>query len=198
MEGSSPSANNTFDKAEKVKKNMRGYAEKSKDTIQEMIDSSIRILENAMDENSKTLENLKGNYGLPGTMKDSAGNVKQSLNKSVKLAEDTFDNIINSYTRQMEQIVDFNTKLVDLVKEANPDNADRFLELINENFERTRNAAAGNTKEILDLFNKHSSLTFAFNEKFAKTVNLQIDNLFETQKNSLNKFTNWAAEWWKE
>ncbi len=198
MENKSPSADNTFDKSEKVKKNMRGYAEKSKETIQEMINSSMKILEDAMDENSKTVENLKNNFGLGDLGKESATDIKPSLDKSVELAEDTFDAIINSYTRQMEQIVDFNTKLVDLVKESDPDNADKFLDLINENFDRTRNATTGNTKEILDLFNKHSNLTLKFNEKFAKTVNSQVDNLFQTQKNSLNRFTSWASEWWKE
>ncbi len=177
---------------------MRGYAEKSKETIQEMINSSMKILEDAMDENSKTVENLKNNFGLGDLGKESATDIKPSLDKSVELAEDTFDAIINSYTRQMEQIVDFNTKLVDLVKESDPDNADKFLDLINENFDRTRNATTGNTKEILDLFNKHSNLTLKFNEKFAKTVNSQVDNLFQTQKNSLNRFTSWASEWWKE
>lgn len=198
MEKKSPSADNTFDKAEKVKKNMRGYAEQSKENIQEMLNTSFKILEQSMGENSKTVQNLKKNFGMPGAQKETAGKDKQALDKSVELAEDTVDAIINSYTRQMEQIVDFNTKLVDLVKEADPENADKFLELINENFQRTRNATADNTKEILELFNKHSTLTLHFNEKFAKTVNSQVDTLFETQKNSLNKFTNWAAEWWKE
>jgi hypothetical protein len=192
------SATNTHDKAERVKRNMSGYAEKSKETIRELIGSSSKLMETAMDGNTKILENMKKKYYNQDIDKTFSGDVKNTLMKSVTLAEDTFDAIINSYTRQMELIVDFNTQLVELVKESDPQNSDKFLELINENFERSRTLTLDNTKEILDFYNKHTNLALNFNEKFAGTVNAQIDGLFQTQRQSLDKFTNWASDWWKE
>jgi hypothetical protein len=198
METKEKSANNTYNKAEKIKKNMSGYAEKSKETIRELIGTNSKLMENAMGDYSKFFNAFKNKFNIEDGDKAMSGDIKNALVKSVKLAEDTFDAIINSYTRQMELIVDFNTQLVELVKDSEPQNADKFLELINENFERSRNLTVDNTKEILDFYNKHTNLALNFNEKFADTVNTQIDSLFQTQRRSLDKFTNWAAEWWKE
>ncbi|MGP8215573.1 MAG: hypothetical protein ACLQQ4_08430 [Bacteroidia bacterium] len=198
MKAANVSATNTHDKAEKIKKNMSGYAEKSKETIHELIQTNSKLLEDALGDHSKILNSIKNKFTLHNNDTDLSGDVKSTLAKSVKLAEDTFDAIINSYTRQMELIVDFNTQLVELVKDSEPHNAEKFLELIHENFERSRNLTINNTKEILDFYNKHTNLAINFNEKFAQTVNSQIDNLFQTQKRSLDKFTHWASEWWNE
>src|ERR1700739_4009938 len=100
METKETSAKNTHSKAEKVKKNMSGHAEKSKDTIREMITSNSKLLEDAMTEHSKFFNSVKSKFNDSVASSD----IKQTLVKSVKLAEDTFDAIINSYTRQMELI----------------------------------------------------------------------------------------------
>ena len=124
--------------------------------------------------------------------------LKSTFGKSVTLAEDAMDSIINAYTRQMELTVDFNTKLVDALKEANIENPEKVLELIHTNFEATRKLTADNTKEILDFYNKHTNLALNFNKKFAENINAQIETMFNIQNKGLNRFTSWASEWWKE
>ncbi|MCE9537990.1 MAG: hypothetical protein K8R85_02070 [Bacteroidetes bacterium] len=124
--------------------------------------------------------------------------LKSTFGKSVELAEDALDSIINSYTRQMEMNVDFNTKLVDALKESNSTQPEKVLELIHENFEASHQLTIKNTKEILDFYNKHTNLAVNFNEKFGASINAQIESLFNLQSKGLNKFTNWASEWWKQ
>src|ERR1035437_8704311 len=191
-------SNNTYEKAEKIKKNITGFAEKSKETIRELIGSSSKQMENAMDSNSKLFNSIKKKLDIQEVDGKVADTVKHTFVKSMELAEDTFDAIINSYTRQMENTVDFNTQLVEAVKESNPKNADKFLELIQENFERSQELNSKNTKEILDFYNKHTNLTLNFNKTFSDNVNAQVEAMLQMQSKSFDKFTNWATDWWKQ
>jgi hypothetical protein len=191
-------SNNTYEKAEKIKKNIIGFAEKSKETIRELIGSSSKQMENAMDSNEKIFNSIKKKLDIQEVDGKVADTVKHTFVKSLELAEDTFDAIINSYTRQMEHTVDFNTQLVEAVKESNPKNADKFLELIQENFERSQKLNSKNTKEILDFYNKHTNLTLNFNKTFSDNVNAQVEAMFQIQSKGFDRFTNWASDWWKQ
>lgn len=188
---------NTHEKAEKIKKNIAGFAEKSKETIRELIGSSSKQMENALDANAKIFNSIKEKLDMQEVDEEVAGALKHTFVKSLELAEDTFDAIINSYTRQMELTVDFNTRFVEAVKESNPRNADTFLELIHENFERSRELTITNTKEILEFYNRHTNLALNFNKTFADNVNSQIGAMLRIQSKGFEKFTDWASEWWK-
>lgn len=190
-------ATNINEKADKIKSNINGYAEKSKETIHEMIDSSTKQMEDAMDSGSRVLKTFGEKFSGQKIDDSVSETLKQTFAQSVELAEDTYDAIVNSYTRQMELTVDFNTKLVEAVKEGNPLNAEKFLDLIHENFESTQKLSLQNTKEILDFYNRHTNLAVNFNTKFAKSATTQIEMLMGMQSKSLERFTNWASEWWK-
>ena len=151
-----------------------------------------------LDTNTEVFKTIKEKLDLHEVNEEVSDTVKHTFVQSLELAEDTLDGIINSYTRQMELTVDFNTKLVEAVKESNVDNADRFLELIHENMEASQKLTSENTKEILDFYNKHTNLALNFNKKFADNVNSQVEAMFEIQKKSLQRFTGWASEWWKQ
>lgn len=191
-------SNDTYEKAERIKKNITSFAEKSKETIRELIDTSAKQMENAMDSNSKIFNSIKQKFDLQDVDGKVSETVKHTFVKSLELAEDTYDAIVNSYTRQMKHTVDFNTQLVEAVKESNPKNADKFLELIQENFESSQELNNKNTKEILEFYNKHTNLTLNFNKTFSENVNAQVEAMLEMQSKSFGKFTNWAADWWKQ
>ena len=191
-------SNSTHEKAEKIKKNITGFAEKSKENIRQLISASSKQMENAMNNNAKYLNTLKKKLDVQAVDGKVSDTVKHTFVKSLELAEDTFDAIINSYTRQMEHTVDFNTQLVEAVKESNPKNADKFLDLIRENFERSQELNHKNTKEILDFYNKHTNLTLNFNKTFSDNVNAQVEAMFQIQSKGLDRFTNWASDWWKQ
>src|ERR1035437_8963434 len=191
-------SNNTYEKAEKIKKNIIGFAEKSKETIRELIGSSSKQMENAMNSNAKIVDSIKKHLDIQEVDGKVADTVEHTFVKSLELAEDTFDAIINSFTRQVENTVDFNTQLVEAVKELNPKNADRFLQLIQENFERSQELNSKNTKEILEFYNKHTNLTLNFNKSFSDNINAQVEAMLQMQSKSFGKFTNWATDWWQQ
>lgn len=185
-------------KAEKIKSNIKSSAEKSKETIRQFIDSNKKNFGEAIDSNKKIVDSINEKLGQDSSENQVTDNVKETFGKSVELAEDALDSIINSYTRQMEMNVDFNTKLVDAIKEAKTENPEKVLELIHKNFEESHQLTLNNTKEMLEFYNKHTNLAVNFNDKFGETINEHIDSLFKIQGRGLNRFTDWAAEWWKE
>ncbi|HEY4797782.1 MAG TPA: hypothetical protein VII99_01785 [Bacteroidia bacterium] len=186
------------DKAEKIKKIINGTAEKSKETIREIIASSNKHMDAAMDSNMKIVDSIKKQFNNQSINDSVTDTLKSTFGKSIELAEDALDSIINAYTRQMELNVDFNTKLVDAIKDSNIENADKVLHLIHENFEASRQMTIDNTKDILEFYNKHTNLALNFNKKFEDNVNAQIESLFAIQSKGLDKFTTWASEWWKQ
>jgi uncharacterized protein YjbJ (UPF0337 family) len=191
-------ATNTGSKAEKIKNNINGYAGKSKEAIREIIGQTMKQMETAIDTNSTMFRETNEKLNLHGVDKSTIGSIKDAFAKSTELAEDTFDAVINCYTRQMENTVDYNSKLVELVKEGQPGNADKFLDLIHENFEATKEMTLNNTKEILNFYNKHTNLALNFNKTFGDNINKQVDALFQIQSKGLDNFTRWASDWWKE
>ncbi len=186
------------EKAEKIKSNIKGSAQKSKDTIREIIDSSTKHMGEALDSNRKIVDSIKEKFNQQKVEDSVTDTVKNTFKKSVELAEDAMDSIINSYTRQMEMNVDFNTKLVDTIKESNIENPEKILNLIHENFEASHKVTIENTKDILDFYNKHTNLAVNFSQKFGENINAQIESLFSIQSRGLERFTGWASEWWKQ
>ncbi len=191
-------AANTNAKAEKIKNNINGYAEKSKETIREIIGQTLNQMESAIDANSKIVKETNEKLNLHGVDNSTLGAIKDSFAKSTELAEDTFDAVINCYTRQMENTVDYNSRLVELVKEGQPANAEKFLDLIHQNFEASKELTLSNTREILNFYNKHTNLALNFNKVFGENIKTQVDALFQIQGKGLDNFTRWASDWWKE
>ncbi len=187
------------EKAEKIKHNIKNTAEKSKETIREIINANTKHIGNALDQNKKIVDSIKEKLNQQEIEDSVTDTVKSTFGKSVELAEDALDSIINSYTRQMELNVDFNTKLVDAIKESTySENYEKILKLIHENFEASYKLTHNNTQEILDFYNKHTNLAVNFNQRFGESINNQIETLFNLQYKGLNKFTAWASEWWKQ
>lgn len=186
------------EKSEKVKNNIKNTAEKSKETIREIIDSNSKFIDSALDSNKKIVDSIKKKLDQKEVNDSITDTIKETFGKSVLLAEDTIDSIINSYTKQVQFNVDFNTKLIDALKENNDKNPENVLNLIYENFEASRQISINNTKEILDFYNKHTNLAVNFNKKFAENIATQVDILSTIQNKGLNILTEWATDWWKE
>jgi uncharacterized protein YpuA (DUF1002 family) len=151
-----------------------------------------------LESNKKIVDSIKEKLNGQEIDDSVTDTLKNTFGKSVELAENALDSIIDSYTRQMEMNVDFNTKLVDAVKESKSENPEKVLNLIHENFEASRELTIRNTKEILDFYTKHTNLAVNFNEKFGENINAQLELLFKIQSKGLNKFTEWASEWWRQ
>ncbi len=96
------------EKSEKIKNSIKDTAEKSKETIREIIASNTKSIDSALDSNKKIVDTIKEKFNQKEMEDSVTDTLKGAFGKSVELAEDALDSIINSYTRQMEMNVDFN------------------------------------------------------------------------------------------
>ena len=188
------------EKAEEIKDTIKGTTEKSKDTIREIISSSSKFIVEALDTNQKFVDSVKDKLNLQNMEDTITIDLKNTFGKSVELAEDTINIIMNTYSKQMEMNVDINSKLVDAIKDTNSYSTENVLNLIQKNFEASREMYINNTKEILEAYNKHTNLAVNFNKKFGESINSQIESIFDIQTRGFHKFselTSVTSEWWK-
>jgi histidinol dehydrogenase len=185
------------EKAEKIKKNINTTAEKSKEAIKEIIKSNTKYIDSALDNNKEIVDLITKNLKQQGLENDDniTATLKKTFGKSIELSEESIDSIINAYTKQTELNIDFNTKLIDTIKELQNQRADKALQIIQEYADASRQLAINNTKEIVDSYNKHTNLALNFNKQFGEHINSQINNMSKVQD---NMFSSWTSEWWKD
>jgi len=186
------------EKSEKIKNSIKTTAETSKETIREIIESNSKYIDSALDTNKKIVESIKAKLNQQEIDDSITDTFKYTFKKSVELAEDAIDSIILSYTKQTELNIDFNTKLIDTLKDSSNKNPEKVLNLIQENFETTRQLNIDITKEILGFYNKHTNLAVNFNQKFGETIQTQVEVLAKIQSKGVARFTEWTSNWWKE
>lgn len=186
------------DKSEAIKNSIKETAAKSKETIREIIESNSKFIDSALDTNKKVVESIKTKLNQKEINDSSTDTIKDTFGKSVVLAEDSIDSIITAYVKQVEWNVEWNTKLIDAVKENNGQSPEKVLNVISESFETSRQLTISNTKNILEFYNKHTNLAVNFNKKFGENVASQVEVLSNIQSKSFSKFTGWASDWWKE
>ena len=185
-------------KSENIKNNIKQTAEKSKETIREIIETNSKFFDSALDTNKKVVESIKKKLNQQEIDDTITSTVKDTFLKSVELSENAIDTIINSYQKQLEWNIDLNTKLIDAFNENYSKSPEKVLNLIYENFEKTRQLSIDNTKELVDFYNKHTNLAVNFNKKFAENVSTQVEVLARIQNQGIGIFTEWATDWWKE
>jgi hypothetical protein len=183
---------------EKIKNNINGTGVESEQLIQELIEASNKRVYATIDNNKKIIDSIKKEFNEQGIEDTISCAINYTFGKSIELAEDTLDSIIDSYTKQMKWNIDFNTKLVDAIADLNNQTPEKILNLIHENFESSRQLTINSTKEMLDFYNKHANLAVNFNNKFGETINAQMEALFSLNSSSLNTFTEWTSKWWKQ
>jgi len=185
-------------KSEKIKNSIKETAEKSKETIREIINSNSKYIDSALDTNKKVVDSIKKKLDQQDIDDSITTTVKDTFVKSVELAENAIDGIIDTYLKQIEWNIDLNTKLIDAFNENYGKNPEKVLNQIYENFEASRQLSINSTKDIIEFYNKHTNLAVNFNKKFAENVAAQVETLSRVQNQGLNKFTEWASDWWKE
>jgi len=185
-------------KADKIKSSIKSNAEQSKETIRAIIDSNAKHIDAALDSNRKIVDSIREKLNQQEIEDTVTINLKSSFGKSMEFAADALESIIQSYTRQMEMNVDFNTKLVDSIHESNLGSPDKMLELIQENFETSRKMVLANTREMLKFYSKHTNLAVTFSEDFGSTVHTQIESMVQLQNKGLYEFKEWASDWWSK
>jgi hypothetical protein len=190
------------EKAEKIKTIIGDTALKSKEAVQEIININNKILREALDSNKVMVKEIRDQFHIDGKSTPSLDSFNKAFGKAVELSEETIDTIIEGYNKQIQMYVDYNTKLIDTMKESavftgKNKEMDRFLQLIQDNFEASVNTMNTNMKAVIESYNKHTNLALNFRQKFGDTVTAQLGMYSELQKNGIEVINSWASEWWK-
>ena len=190
------------EKAEKIKTIIGDTALKSKEAVQEIININNKILREALDSNKVMVQEIRQQFHIDGKNTPSLDSFNKAFGKAVELSEETIDTIIAGYNKQIQMYVDYNTKLIDTMKESaaftgNNKEMDRFLKLIQDNFESSVSTMNSNMKAVIESYNKHTNLALNFRQKFGDSVTAQMGIYTDLQKNSMEMINSWASEWWK-
>jgi hypothetical protein len=167
----------------------RDLSEKSKNIIVDLIKSNKAEALNAINVNGKLLDSINEKLLEQGGIKDIISDaVKETFSKSLELSENTIDSIVGMYNKQLEVNIELNTKLVDSIR-GNPKSVFGNVEkIMKENLENSQKINIDSTKEIIDVFNKHSDLSKRFNENLEKAVNSQVKLMTEIQNKRVSDF----------
>ncbi len=194
--------NSVTEKAEQIKDLIGETALKSKEAVQEIINLNTKYLGQALDSNKVIVDGMRKQFQLKEQSTPIFENLNKAFGKSIELSEETIDSIMESYTKQIQMLISYNTKLIDTLKESttftvNNGEIEKILKLIQDNFQASVSSLNNSMKSIIDAYNKHTNLALNFNKKFGDNVTLQLEMYQELQNNSMNMFSSWADSWWK-
>jgi hypothetical protein len=195
--------NSVSEKAEKIKTIIGDTALKSKEAVQEIINLNTQYLGKALDSNKLIVDGIRQQFQLKEQSTPIFDSLNKAFGKSIELSEETIDSIIEGYNKQIQLYVDYNTRLIDTLKEtsalsANSRELEKILKLIHESFESSVQVMNNSMKAIIESYNKHTNLALNFNKKFGDNVTAQLEMYSELQSNSMQAFSSWASEWWKQ
>jgi hypothetical protein len=191
----------TLNDTRTLKDTIEDASQKSKEAIKSIIDSSSKQINLAIDANRTFVDALQEQLRSKELDASVIDPVKKTFGRSIELAEEVIDSVIDAHTRRMDQAANFNLRLVDIIKEEgelNTDTGKRLMELIHENFENSVEISNENMKTIIDIYNKHINLALNFNKKFSEGINAQMQGLFTIQSKNIDIFNSWVSEWWKQ
>lgn len=190
-----------YEQAEQLKKNIENAAKKSKETIGLIISSNSQHLSAAIDANKKMVDNIKEQFYTKNVDPAIIANLKKTFGTTVELSEEVIDTIIDAHVKRIESIIDFNIRLMDILKEQefkDNDAVEKLLKLIQGKFDESVQLSINNMKKVIEVYNKHLNLALNFNKKFYGNINAQMDTMFSLQNKSIDSFNSWATEWWKQ
>jgi hypothetical protein len=191
------------EKADQLKKIMDSTAQKSKENLEELIRVNNQLMGKALDSNKAIVDGIRKQFDVQDKNTPFFESLNKAFGKSVELSEESMDTIIDGYNKQIRMYVDFNTRLVDAIRESvnqssNQAGMDTMLKLITDNFEQSVSSMNTNMKSTIDSYNKHTNLALNFNKKFGENVSAQLEIYKEFQSKNRNMMANWAALWGKK
>ena len=146
-------------KSEKPKPFASDGALKPKEAVKEVANLNNQVLEQTPATGKKIVEEAKQAVPLKQNTELFLDIYDTSLNKSIKLTEETATGMVDGYKKRMELYDNFNTKLMDSVKEMasamSPLDMDKVLKLIKDNFDLSKNVMNEGMKSVIETYNKH-------------------------------------------
>jgi hypothetical protein len=184
----------------KVKSVIQETEERTRDHIFRIIYSNSKFLEDAINRNKEIVESFRKN--LSGQEKDAP--IIDSMEKNIAISgevfEETIDEIIENCTKQITEILEFNSRMADALQAwgSKDPYSEMVSQLIQENFKASTFAVIRNVETSIDSFRKFTNLTINFNKKIGEGVARQFDLMRDTQNTNMVDLQHWVAEWWKQ
>jgi hypothetical protein len=192
----------TAEKTKKINTLIADSAAKSRETVQDILNINNQFLDQAIHSNKVLVDNIRNQFPDKGLNAPVFENIHKAFGKSVELSEETIDQILDVYNKQLKRYVDYTSELVNTLQEnfldgKNKAAGEKMLKLIQENLEQSLESLDTQVKSLLDSYNKHANLAINFNKKFGENIQAQLELCQEIHSKSMGAFTNWATEWWK-
>jgi hypothetical protein len=187
--------------AEKLKRNIESISKESKESIRAIIENNSMQVNEGLRNNKELIDFLKDNLSVKELTPAIINNINRTFVSSIEMSEEVIDKIIDAHTRQIDLTIEFNTSLIDIIKEegfADKEQADKLLKLAEQNFISSIQLSNGNMKDIIFAYNKHINVALNFNKKLVEDINAQIDGLLKLQNKNLNSFYNLISDWVKQ
>ena len=182
------------------KKNVDHAAEKAKNNIKTIIDTYSAQADTALHANKRFVEQLRKQMKDMKLNHEAFDQINYSFVNALELSEKVIDTIIDGYTRQVGQLITFNHHCLDMVKGqvlTEQWDMEKFMEVLEKNFEESLQISTHNMKSIVSTYNEHINLAFHFGNRFTKIVNSQMDRLMHLQTRGIDMF-NHLVDWWKD
>jgi hypothetical protein len=189
-------------KSEKPKPFASDGALKPKEAVKEVANLNNQVLEQTPATGKKIVEEAKQAVPLKQNTELFLDIYDTSLNKSIKLTEETATGMVDGYKKRMELYDNFNTKLMDSVKEMasamSPLDMDKVLKLIKDNFDLSKHIVTEGMKAVIETYNKHMDVALGCNQTFSDAMIAQFKMFKDMNEKSVSFYNNLSTEWWKE
>jgi hypothetical protein len=175
---------------------------KPKEAIKELVNLNYKVLEQTLATGKKIVEEVKQTVPLKENTDTLLDIYDVSLDKTIKLTEETATGMVDGYKKRMELYDNFNTKLMESIKEMataiSPLDMEKVLKLIKDNFDLSKNVMNEGMKSVIETYNKHMGVALNFNQKFSDTIIAQFKMFKDMNEKSVSFYNNLTTEWWKE
>src|ERR1035437_2659650 len=168
-----------------------------KEAVHAIVESNTGYLKVALDSNKHIIDSIQEKFNNKDIDESVIDGVKKALGNSVEMAEDTIDTVIDAYNKQVETTLQFNSKLIEMVKDLDlkyPEANEKLLNAIQENLESSIKSSTEKIKKIVDAYNRNTNFALNFNKTFGQSFNSQIEAIQKLQNNNINVLTHWASE----
>lgn len=189
------------DTAENLKTVIDKTSKSYKEAVHAIVQSNSGYLKIAMDSNKNIIDSMEEQFQIKNIDHAVIDDVKNAMSNSMEMSEETIDTVIDSYNKQVESAIDFNSKLAEMINDMEvkyPSESEKLMKLIQANFESFIKLSTEGMNKIVDSYNRHTNLALNFNKTFGKSINSQMDAIQQVQTRNMDSITRMASEWVKK
>ncbi len=187
----------TNSKAETLRNSILNSTKNYKDAIYGLIESNSEHLKTALNSNKDLVDTIQEQFKSREVDLSHITKVKKALGKSVEMAEETIDAVIDAYNKQVYTSIEFNSKLIQMIKDLDVDRSqqsEKLFDFVEENLECSIKLSTDGIKDILEAYNRNTNFALNFNKTFGPILNSQIEAVQKVRNNNIDVLKHWIPE----